>query len=99
MTSRAKPRWWKKPRVGPYRHDRDLTGFIAIRWRARFCTVTAEIGGHPATVLYAGNVMDIVSGVTQVNLMAPKGLAAGSQPVTITVGLQNAQTGVTVAVQ
>jgi uncharacterized protein (TIGR03437 family) len=62
-------------------------------------SVTAEIGGLPATVLYAGNAMDIVSGVTQVNLMVPQGLAAGSQPVTIKVGQQNSQTGVTVAVR
>jgi uncharacterized protein (TIGR03437 family) len=62
-------------------------------------SVTAEIGGVPATVLYAGNAMDIVSGAMQVNLMVPKGLAAGSQPVTIKVGSQNVQTGVTVAVQ
>ena len=62
-------------------------------------TVTAEIGGVPATVLYAGSSVDIVSGVIQVNLTVPPGLAAGQQPVTVKVGSGAAQTGVTLAVQ
>jgi uncharacterized protein (TIGR03437 family) len=62
-------------------------------------TVTAQIGGLPATVLYAGSSEGIVSGVIQVNLTVPNGLTAGSQPVTVTVGGVATQPGVTVAVQ
>jgi uncharacterized protein (TIGR03437 family) len=61
--------------------------------------VTAEIGGRPATVLYAGSSVDIVSGVIQVTLLVPSGLPAGPQPVTVTVGSGAPQTGVTIAVQ
>jgi uncharacterized protein (TIGR03437 family) len=61
--------------------------------------VTAEIGGVPATVLYAGSGVDIVSGVIQMNVLVPSGLAPGQQPVTVTIGSGAAQTGVTIAIQ
>ena len=61
--------------------------------------VTAEIGGVPATVLYAGSGVDIVSGVIQVSLVAPSGLAAGQQPVIVKIGSGASQAGVTLAVQ
>jgi len=60
--------------------------------------VTAQIGGLPATVLYAGSSEGIVSGVIQVNLVAPNGLAGLSQPITIKVGEAATQAGVTVAI-
>jgi len=61
--------------------------------------VTAMIGGQPATVLYAGGAPGIVAGVLQVNLRVPDGAAAGSAPVTLMIGGQSSQTGVTVAIR
>jgi uncharacterized protein (TIGR03437 family) len=61
--------------------------------------VTVEIGGVPATVQYAGSSVNIVSGVMQLNVAVPFGLAAGPQPVTVKIGSGVQQTGVTLAVQ
>jgi endo-1,4-beta-xylanase len=61
--------------------------------------VTATIGGAAANVLYAGPAPGLVNGVMQVDLTVPAGLAAGPQPVVITVGTAASQKGITVAVQ
>jgi uncharacterized protein (TIGR03437 family) len=61
--------------------------------------VTAQIGGVPASVLYAGSSEGVVSGVIQVNLLVPNGLSSGSQPVTVQVGGVATTAGVTVAVR
>jgi uncharacterized protein (TIGR03437 family) len=61
--------------------------------------VTAQIGNLPLTVLYAGTSVGIVSGVMQVNLMLPSSLSPGPQTVTLQIGSDNTQPGVTVAVQ
>ncbi len=61
--------------------------------------VTAQIGGQPAKVLYAGSSEGIVSGVVQVNLQVPSGLASGAQAVTVVIGGVSTQAGVTIAVQ
>jgi uncharacterized protein (TIGR03437 family) len=62
-------------------------------------TVTAQIGGLPASVLYAGNSVGIVSGVIQVNLLVPAGLSHGPQPVTLQPGNATTQPKVTIAIQ
>jgi uncharacterized protein (TIGR03437 family) len=61
--------------------------------------VTATIGGVTANVLYAGPAPGLVNGVMQIDLTVPAGLAAGAQPVVITVGTVASQKGITVAVQ
>src|SRR5580658_354885 len=61
--------------------------------------VTATIGGVAANVLYAGPAPGLVNGVIQVNLSIPAGLAAGPQPVVITVGTASSQKGITAVVQ
>jgi uncharacterized protein (TIGR03437 family) len=61
--------------------------------------VTALIGGQPATVLYAGGSPGMVAGVMQVNVQVPGGLPAGPVPVTLQVGGQSSQSGVTIAVR
>jgi uncharacterized protein (TIGR03437 family) len=61
--------------------------------------VTATVGGVTATVPYAGAAPTLVSGLTQVNVQIPAGVATGSAvPVTVSVGGVAAQTGVTIAV-
>ena len=61
--------------------------------------VTAQIGGQPATVQYAGGAPGMAAGVLQINVQIPAGVAAGSSvPVTLSIGGQSSQTGVTIAV-
>jgi uncharacterized protein (TIGR03437 family) len=63
-------------------------------------TVTAQVGGVPATVTYAGGSPNEVAGLLQVNVTIPAGVATGaSVPVVITVGTAASQTGVTLAVK
>ncbi len=62
-------------------------------------TVTATVGGLPATVQYYGSAPGLVYGVMQVNVTIPQTATSGPLPVVVTVGTANSQTGVTVAVQ
>lgn len=60
--------------------------------------VTAQIGGLPASVLYAGGGPGIVEGVIQVDLRVPGGLPArASAPVVLWMGGISSQAGLTVA--
>ncbi len=61
--------------------------------------VTATVGGLPAEVLYAGAAPNLVSGVLQVNVKVPPGVASGNVPVVVTVGVASSQGGLTVAVR
>jgi trimeric autotransporter adhesin len=65
-------------------------------------SVSATIGGvavPPQNIQYAGSAPGIVYGVMQVNLLIPATALSGSQPLVVTVGTANSQTGVTVAIQ
>jgi uncharacterized protein (TIGR03437 family) len=63
-------------------------------------TVTATVGGLPATVIYAGGVSGLVAGVLQVNIQLPQGVTpANAVPVTLNIGGANSQTGVTAAIK
>jgi trimeric autotransporter adhesin len=62
--------------------------------------VTATLGGVSATVSYAGAAPDLVSGVTQINVVVPQGLPANPfTPIVLTIGSASTQPGVTVAIQ
>jgi len=65
--------------------------------------VTATIGGVAVTgqaVAYAGSAPGLISGVMQVNLIIPQNAPTGaSVPIVVTVGTNNSQSGVTVAIQ
>jgi uncharacterized protein (TIGR03437 family) len=61
--------------------------------------VSVSIGGQTATVLYSGSAPGLVSGVLQINAMVPAGIAAGNQPVLVTIGTQTSQSNVLVALQ
>jgi trimeric autotransporter adhesin len=62
-------------------------------------TVTAQIGGLPAMVLYAGTSVGIISGALQVNVLVPSGLSRGPQSVVLRVGSAATQPAVSVAIQ
>jgi uncharacterized protein (TIGR03437 family) len=61
-------------------------------------TVSATVGGQPATVSYSGPAPGLVSGIIQINLTIPAGTPSGNAPVVVTVGTAASQT-VTVAVK
>ena len=63
--------------------------------------VSVTIGGQTITPLYAGGAPGLVSGLMQVNVQIPAGAASGpgqAMPVTITVGDNSSQAGVTLFV-
>jgi uncharacterized protein (TIGR03437 family) len=57
------------------------------------------VGGVPGTVLFAGTAPGFVEGALQINVQMSASVPSGAQPVVMTVGGVNSQTGVTVAVQ
>lgn len=63
-------------------------------------TVTATVGGVPATVNFAGSAPGLVSGVLQVNVVVPAGAPSGPAiPVVITLGGVSSQANTTIAIQ
>jgi uncharacterized protein (TIGR03437 family) len=61
--------------------------------------VSVTIGGIAATLNYAGEAPDLVAGVLQINAVVPAGVQTGDAvPVTLQVGSNFAQSGVTIAV-
>jgi uncharacterized protein (TIGR03437 family) len=73
-------------------------GAIATDAASLSNTVSVQVGGQPATVLYAGSAAGEVAGVMQINLQLPAGVT-GQVPVVVTVGGQVSQGTVTVAIQ
>jgi uncharacterized protein (TIGR03437 family) len=61
-------------------------------------SVFVQVGGQPATVLYAGSAAGEVAGVMQINLQLPAGVT-GQVPVVVTIGGQVSQATVTVAIR
>ena len=60
---------------------------------------TVTIGGHPATVAFAGAAPGSFPGVYQLNVTIPAGAASGSQPVAVNIGGIASQSGVTINLQ
>jgi uncharacterized protein (TIGR03437 family) len=61
--------------------------------------VTATIGGRSAEVVYAGSAPTQVSGICQVNIRIPEGLAPGTYAIEAQVGGAASQRGVTIEVR
>jgi len=63
-------------------------------------TVTVEVGGKPATVVYAGGAPGLVRGLIQVNFTLAADTPVGPAiPVVMKIGTRTSQTGVTMAVK
>jgi uncharacterized protein (TIGR03437 family) len=58
--------------------------------------VSVTIGGQSANWTFAGEAPFFVSGVMQLNVIVPTNIAAGDQPVVVTIGGNSSQAGVTV---
>jgi uncharacterized protein (TIGR03437 family) len=75
-------------------------GTLATSGQLDPSTVSARIGGQPATVQYAGVAPTLIVGVLQVNLLVPANAVPGDAlPVDITIGGVTSQPGVTIAVK
>jgi uncharacterized protein (TIGR03437 family) len=61
-------------------------------------TVTASVGGQPATVDFAGNAPGLITGVVQFNVHVPKGVT-GNVGITISINGVPSPLGTTIAVQ
>ena len=61
--------------------------------------VTVNIGGFPATVLYAGAAPGYMPGVLQINAQMSPNVPAGNVLVHVTIGGASSQDGVTLAVK
>ncbi len=61
--------------------------------------VAVLIDGQPVNVTFYGEAPGIVSGVMQVNVQIPTGARSGNLPVSVRVGSNISQTGVTVSVK
>ena len=68
-------------------------------WTQGSSTVTATVGGQPATVLYTGAAPTLITGVVQINLQLPAGVSGSALPVVITIDGVMTTGGATVAVQ
>ena len=66
----------------------------------RNSSLTVEIGGAEAEVLYAGAAPGLVTGVMQINVKIPTNLTVSrTAPVVLKIGSAVSQPGVTVAVK
>ena len=61
--------------------------------------VNVSIAGQRAEILYSGAAPGLVSGVFQLNVRVPVAIAAGNQPVVVTIGERASQSGLTIAVK
>jgi uncharacterized protein (TIGR03437 family) len=61
--------------------------------------VAASVNGQPATVAFYGEAPGLVAGVMQVNVTIPPYTRAGAASLSITVGSNSTQSGITVAVK
>jgi len=75
-------------------------GAITLSTPAKIAaTITATIGGQPATVQSATTVPQNVAGVAQINVVVPAGVTGLTVPVTIQTSGISSPSGVTIAVQ
>jgi len=62
-------------------------------------SVTATIGGKPASVSFAGAAPGYVTGVVQFNIQVPTGVSGSALPILVQINGSQSQAGATVAVQ
>jgi uncharacterized protein (TIGR03437 family) len=77
-----------------------VEGTVSSTLAVPAAAVTANIGGFPAQVIYAGAAPTLLQGVLQVNAIIPPNVVPGSQvPVTITIARVASQPYINIAVR
>jgi len=61
--------------------------------------ISVTIAGQGANWTFAGEAPGFVSGVMQLNVVVPTGIPGGDQPIQVTVGGNQSQTGLTVSLR
>lgn len=81
-----------------------ITGAITAELPGLFVTpqpllpVAVTVGGQPAPISFYGEAPGMVSGILQINAQIPAGLVPGTLPISVSVGGNSSQTGVTISV-
>lgn len=89
--------------TAPQGMDGDITPSDGSQLKHPLATVTATVGGIPATVYYAGSAPGIVNGISQINVVIPPNAPSGSNVPIVLIFTASGyaagtQPGVTVAV-
>jgi uncharacterized protein (TIGR03437 family) len=84
--------------VSPLPADGAVTSPLGTPDPKPLVLATVLVGTQPASVTYAEAPGD-VSGVLQVNVVIPPGAGTGAVPITVTLGNNSSQSGVTVSLQ
>jgi uncharacterized protein (TIGR03437 family) len=66
---------------------------------APLLAVGVTINGQPAPYVYAGGAPGLVAGMMQLNVQIPASASSGNLPITVSIGGNPSQNGVTVSVQ
>jgi uncharacterized protein (TIGR03437 family) len=66
---------------------------------APLLAVGVLINGQPASYVYAGEAPELVAGMMQLNVQIPSNAPSGDLPITVSIGGNFSQNGVTVSVQ
>jgi endo-1,4-beta-xylanase len=74
-------------------------GLVGDTLHRPVASVSVQIGGKDALVLYAGGAPGLTNALLQINVQIPAGLAPGPQPVTLKTGSATSPSTVTIAVQ
>jgi uncharacterized protein (TIGR03437 family) len=61
--------------------------------------VAVLINGQPASIAFYGEAPGLVSGVMQLNVQIPANVPSGDLPISLSVGTNSSQSGVTISVQ
>jgi uncharacterized protein (TIGR03437 family) len=70
-----------------------------MNWTQTSGTVTATVGGMPATITFAGAAPGLINGVYQFDIQAPVGVSGNALPLAITIDGVSTPAGPTIAVQ
>ena len=84
--------------TNPASTDGEISSTATLLPLALEQSITATIGGKPATILFAGAAPGEITGVVQLNIQVPTGVS-GILPILVTINGLQSQAGATVAVQ
>jgi uncharacterized protein (TIGR03437 family) len=66
---------------------------------APLLAIGVTINGQPAFCTYAGEAPGLVAGMMQLNVQIPSNAPSGNLPITVSIGGNTSQNGVTVSVE
>jgi uncharacterized protein (TIGR03437 family) len=76
-----------------------ITGRVTAMSPRPVLPVSVFIGGQSASVAFYGEAPGLISGVLQLHVQIPSNVPSGEAPISVTVGGDGSQSGVTVSVR